>query len=509
MNRQLLTVVFLLVVGTSLATAPVAAAEDPRIETYTPQETVSPGQTTQFTVQLLNDADEVDDQVKPARNVKATVLEDRTPFSVPTGTQLLGTLQNERPVAFQFPLTVPRDIDPGTYRVPIRLTYDYDLDERETTTVYATVQIEDRASFSLVDVQSGLDAGETDSLAVTLRNDGTQNATDATVQLQSQTSNVVFGTSPSTSSFVGSWAPNETRTVTVDATVPPGTDVGTYPIAATVTYDDADGLERRSFPMTAGVSVGPETDRFAVSNVVHSLRVGEEGHTSFTLTNEGETVTDAVVTLTPPGSNVNPLAREFAIDTLETGQSVDVAFPIEVSGSAEPTPRQLSFVVAYETQDGEDRRTNPITLQAPIEPERDRFTVTTVNASIATGNSGAVAVEVTNNGDQPVSNVNAKLFANDPITAEDDEAYIQSLEPGETTKITFGVGVAGSAQAKAYPLSLDFQYDEDGDSKLSKTYQIPVTATKSESGSSPLFVVGGVVVALALVVGGYLWYRRR
>ncbi|MFB6110494.1 MAG: CARDB domain-containing protein [Halodesulfurarchaeum sp.] len=508
MKRQLLSVALLLAVGISLVTAPVAAAEDPRIETYVPRETVSPGQTTQFTVNLLNDAEEVDDRVKPARNVKATVLDGRTPFSVPTGTRLLGALRNEQPVPLQFPLTVPRNIDPGTYRLPIRLTYEYDFDERETTIIYATVRIEDRASFTLVDVESALEAGESGSLAVTLRNDGTETASDATVTLQSRTSHIAFGTSASTTAFVGSVAPNETVTVTADASVPSGADVGTYPVSVSVAYENADGLERRSFPMTAGVPIGPESDRFAVSNVTHSLRVGEEGSTSLTLTNVGTRITDAVVTLGQTGSNIHPLSREYAVGTLEGGQSVTVTFPIEVSGSAESTPRQFAFVVSYETPGGEDRRTT-LTRRVPIKPEREQFLVSVVNASVPVGGTGTVTVEVTNNGDRTVTDVNAKLFANDPISARDDVAYVRSLAPGETTEMAFGVGVAGTARTKPYPLSLDFQYDVNGDGKLSKVYQIPVTVKRSESGPSQALILGGIVAVLAALAIGYRLYRRR
>ncbi|MFB6082020.1 MAG: exo-alpha-sialidase [Halanaeroarchaeum sp.] len=508
MNRTIALSALLLVLGTTLAPMPVAAAEDPRFETYVPEPTVAPGQTTQVTVQFLNDADEVDDRVETARNVKATMLDGSTPFSVSSGTHLLGDLADGRPVSSQFVVTVPEDVEPGEYRIPIRLTYEFDGDERETTTVFATVTVEDRAAFRLLDVQSDLQSGDSGSISVTIRNVGTENASAASVHLRSQTDNVRFGTAPSTSSFVGAWQVNQTRTVTVEASAPNDADSGTYPVTATISYEDEKGIDRTSFAMTGGVSVGPAEDRFIFSNVRSSLRVGEDGHVSMTVTNNGALAKEAVVTITSTGLNVHPLEREYAVGTLEAQQSVDVSFPLEVSSSANAAPRQFSFEVSYETADNDARTTKPLTVRVGIEPERDRFLVEPVDGSVTAGGGGPIRIEVTNNGETTVTNVNAKLFANDPLSTADDEAFVGELAPGETTTLTFGLAVSGSALEKTYPLSMDFKYDEGGDSKLSKTYQVPVRVTTPDSSGLPVTYVV-VAVVLVLAGGAYLWYRRR
>jgi len=342
-----------------------------------------------------------------------------------------------------------------------------------------------------------------------MRNTGTENATDASVQFQSQTENVLFGSSATGSAFVGNWEPNETKTVSIEARAPGSASNGTYSVVTSVQYTDEDGLDRTSFPVSAGVQIGPETDRFELTNVEHSLRVGEEADISMTVTNTGETAIDAVVSLSQPGQNVNPLETQFAIGTLEAGASTEVSFPIEISESAEAIPRQFSFTVAFEETDGENKRTAPLNVQVTIQPERDRFTITPVDATITTGSAETLTVDVTNNGDSMVENVNAKIFANDPLSATDDEAYIESLEPGETETLSFGVSVAGSAQAKTYPLSMDFQFDENGDSVLSKTYQVPVTATESDGGGLPTTAIVGGAIVVVVAIGAFLWYRRR
>ncbi|MFB6094631.1 MAG: NEW3 domain-containing protein [Halanaeroarchaeum sp.] len=508
MRRQILTIVLALVVGTTVASVPVAAAEDPRFETYTPEPTVVPGQTTQVTVQFVNDAAEVDDRVKTARNVRATMTSGSTPFTIESGTHLLGTLADGRPVTDQFVLTVPEGIDPGTYRIPVTLTYEYDTDERERTTVYATVTVEDRASFSVESVESDIAPGEFGTVSVTVRNTGTETATDASIALTSKTGSVRFGSDASATTFVGTIAPNETATIAVDTGAPSSAGQRTYPVTARVTYENENGLERSSSPMTVGVALGPADGRFRFESVETALRVGEEGSVEMTIRNPGAAVRDVVVALQGTGMHVSPLETEYAIGTLGAGAAERVTFPIEVSDSAEPSPRQLSFVVRYETADGDDRSTSPESVLAPVAPERDQFAIDPVATTVTAGRTETVVLSVTNNGDRTVRNVNAKIFASDPLGAPDDSAFVESLAPGESTNLTFGVSVAGSAREKTYPLSMDFQYDVGGDSRLSKTYQVPVAASVPESSGFPTGIaIGAVAVVLALI--GALWYWRR
>ena len=100
------------------------------------------------------------------------------------------------------------------------------------------------------------------------------------------------------------------------------------------------------------------------------------------------------------------------------------------------------------------------------------------------------------------------MFADSPISVEDDEAFIAGLEPGESETVAFSLGAGGNALAKDYPVSIDFQYDEsDGDTKLSRTYELPVSVEASggdRSLSLPLVGAGLLVLAAG---GGYL-YRR-
>jgi hypothetical protein len=117
---------------------------------------------------------------------------------------------------------------------------------------------------------------------------------------------------------------------------------------------------------------------------------------------------------------------------------------------------------------------------------------------------------IENTANEPLTDISAKLFADSPISADDDEAFVSELGPGETTTITFSISAEGGALDKTYPLSLDFQYEEpDGDTPVSDTYRVPVeVTTESGGGGLPLLPIGAAVLVVLLGVGGYVRFRK-
>jgi sialidase-1 len=117
---------------------------------------------------------------------------------------------------------------------------------------------------------------------------------------------------------------------------------------------------------------------------------------------------------------------------------------------------------------------------------------------------------VTNNLDETASDVEARLFADDPLdTGQTDTGYVQSIEPGETVSVTFELTAAASATPeKTYPISFDFRYDDaDGNSQLSNTVRMPIDVVEGEDGGLPLPLILAAVVLVA--VAGAVWYRRQ
>lgn len=58
---------------------------------------------------------------------------------------------------------------------------------------------------------------------------------------------------------------------------------------------------------------------------------------------------------------------------------------------------------------------------------------------------------------------------------------------------------------------MDFQYDQNGNMKLSDYYQVPLAVSEpSGSGGLPVgYIAVGVVVVVLALAGGYVYYRRQ
>jgi hypothetical protein len=503
------TLALLLTASLVLGPGVALAVEDPNFDAYVPEPTLQPGGPAQVSVQLVNDANDASEQARTASNVRVTMNAGDTPISVNSGTRVVGSMPDGAVRQLAFSVDVPRNVSAGTYRLPLTVEYEHSGDETDTQTVYATVRVKERARFEVVDSSMDASIGDTGTTSLTLKHVGESVATDTRVTVQSGSADVRFGQSASASRFVGQWEPGETRTVEYEATVASGADRREYALQATVAYDDENGTAHQYGPLAAGVRPAAKQS-FALSNVQADLRAGEEGSVTATVVNEGpKTARDAVVVFTTQNPNVNALETEYALGDLGPNETAEFSLPVEVSGSAEAGPRQFSYRVEYRNHDGETRQSDALTARVEVAESRDVFAVEPTDATLSAGGSDTVTLTVTNQGDETVRNVRAKAFASDPLSVNDDEAYVQSLEPGESTEITFGVGAAGSALAKTYVLEMDVQYeDADGDTRLSDTYQAPVEVTRSDGDGTPLSViVGGVAVLAIAAVGGWVWFR--
>jgi len=384
---------------------------------------------------------------------------------------------------------------------------DSDGTPRQSSALSLGVTPQPEQDFSVVDIESTVAVGDTGSLTLTMENTGSIPVNDATVALESTSSDIVFGQSGSTSGFVGDWAPGEQRELTFDVTATDSAETRSYALRATVNYDDQDDDAGQSRPISLGLTPAPETG-FTLSNVSNTLRVGDEGAIRGTITNDGETtVSDAVIQFTTENENVNPTEREYSIGNLQPGESTDFQFTVEINEGADAGPRQFSFVTEYRNQDGDQRASDELLTRQTVGRQLDTFAVEVVEGTVQNGGSAGMQVRVTNQKNETLTNIDAKLFDEDPITAADSTAFIDELGPGESETINFTVSASG-ASAKSYPLKLDFQYDdEEGDTQVSNTKRVPVQVTEQEGGGGLPLPLIGIGAALVIGIGAFIRFR--
>lgn len=520
--------------------APTVAAESeevigsPDIDVYAPNNTLDAGERTQLELTVTNGGEvdkngptEFTDRVTTARSTSVEVESGDAPVDVDTGRIPVGSVTTEQPSGpFAVDLTVDEDAEPGTYQLPVTVRYDYthQVDYTETeqgptdvsytdydreVTKHVTVRVEDGAQFRIVDVSSEAQVGASGPVRLTLQNTGNEDANDATVSLQSLSGEVTFGDAPSASRHVGAWAAGENRTVSYRATVAPDAEPEQYALQANVSYEDPSGQPHHSRALSTGVTPDPEQS-FELTELRDSLHVGAEGTVSGTVRNDGpRSVDDAVLVLQTNSQNVHPLETEYALGDIDAGGERNFSFSVEVNDGADAGSQQFSYVVRYDDEEGDAHESGTLNSRVDVGEKRSTFLVEPRNASLEPGASEVVTVEVTNNDEETLRNVEAKAFASSPLSLDDDTAFVSTLEPGETAEMTFRLSASSAALEKPYAISMDFQYDTpDGETKLSESYDVPVTVDDSGGGGFSLFLVAGIVVVGIGAVGSYVWFRR-
>jgi hypothetical protein len=362
-------------------------------------------------------------------------------------------------------------------------------------------------TFAIESTDSAVAVGDSGTVTVEMRNEGPIPVTDASVALTSNSPDITFAGSESATRFVGAWEPGETRTVAYEVTATDDADTRSYSLSAQVTYLDREGDTGTAPARSLGVVPEPEQS-FAVEDLSSNLRVGDEGTLEGTVRNTGDLdVRNAVVVFESDRPTVTAIERQTAVGDLAAGESTQFSLPIEISESAEAGPQQYSLVVQYTNRDGDQRTSDTIDVRQEVGPDAKKFALETSGASVSSGSGTTLEITVTNDGEERYTDISANMFADSPMSVNDDEAFISELAPGESETIQFSVGAEGSALAKNYPVSLDFQYDEpDGDTKLSDTYRIPVAVEESDGGGLPLIPI--VVLLVVLGGGGIYLYRR-
>lgn len=495
----------------------------PELSVTTPSATLTPGRTNELTLQISNDGDmdlgtaQTREIVTTARNVRVTADAGGTPLDVETGTLAIGSVTENRPGEATVAVNVPEDVEQGTYELDVELEYSYTyqqsggvtIDREETVDAEVDVRISDDARFEVVNVTTDAHVGGEGALEAEIENVGADVARDATVAFESASGGLAFGDRASDAARIDELAPGETTTVRYDVAFAPGAPVREYALDGTVRFETSEGLQRVDQSVSAGVVPGPE-QRFSVTGVDSDLRVGEEGEVTGTVTNEGPNeARNVVIRFAEQSQNVIPIERSVAVGTLAPGESGEFRLPIEIGEESKAIDRTADIAVQYRNAEFETRAYQDVELLYEVQPERDQFLVEVEDREIEAGGQRALEVTLTNNLDEPVRDVEARLFADAPLDSGNDEGFVSELEPGESTTLTFDLSAAGSSTAKTYPISFDFRYDDAaGNSQLSDTTRVPITVVESEGG---LPVGLGLVALVAVVVigaGAYVLTRE-
>ncbi|AXG10683.1 COG1361 S-layer family protein [Haloplanus rubicundus] len=387
------------------------------------------------------------------------------PVTLRSGEQPVGTISPEGQGTAALELEVAENATPGTYRIPVTLDYQYvravsvDGDETFVTRrdvthrTHVTVRIEPTVRLGIESVSGeNLHAKEDGRVVVTVRNDGTETATDAELLIEGSDQ-----LTPRTNGLsLGTLAPGETATAAFRVGVAETESTDTYAVPFRLRYEDSNGVVRESQVRTGRVTVA-DAPTFDLSATTTDLYVDSTGAVTLSVTNTGDRPVTNARALLAPMEPFSPLSTSASLGTLAPGETATAKFKLEVADRAIAQDYPLEFTVAYEDAYRETVESDPLTVPVTVGPE---MTVDTSGSpTVAAGSTQTIEVTVTNTGEGTMTDAVARINANTPFETDDDTAYVGELGPGESTTVTFTVSVDGAATPKTYSLDTTVKYD--------------------------------------------------
>lgn len=378
-----------------------------------------------------------------------------------------------------------------------------------------------------------IDPGSVETLTIQVANDAKMNY--GTLQSRDRVTNarnvVVEVEAPDDAPFtietqrhsIGTVREDQPVDVPIEITVPKEADPGNYDLDVTMEYTytasyftrgEVENELTRTETETVTAEVSDDA-QFTLNTVADdAVRIGEVGTFQAEVTNTGsEVARDVAVELTPKGvglefgESANDVSR---LDRLAPGETASVSYRVNTPNDAAVRTYQVDANVEYTDPDGIRQTDEDPTLGLEVGPSKDDFIVEAVDAQLESGSSRLVEVRVTNNLEYPVSNVEAKLSASNPIDSEDDEGFISELDAGESTTMTFEMSATKQAVEKVYAADIDVRYEDDeGRSYITDTYKIPVEVTESAGGGILGWLLPGMIGLTALGGVGLLGMRLR
>ena len=493
--------------------------------------TVTPGETTTLTLAIQNRHDGVTDsdraiedvsrvvqahgvQIGAATGTTVTYDDAGVPLDVKMGAQSVGTVRTGS--ATQVPITIEVDESaaPGTYTMPMELEFSYIRDifvDRDDYTVNrntgtektsVTIRVEPDGRLAVVDVRSdGLYKNAEGDVTVTMRNAGSEAMSDATLSLVGST----HFEPQSNEIALGTVAPGDTRNATFQTIVRGVESTGSYAAGFQAKYEGSNGQPSESAVRygSVGVAQGP---RYDVSVESRSLYVDSTGAARVTVTNTGDVAAMNARVFAEPNRPFAPLSNGGQLGTLEPGESATTSVKMEVSDRALAQSYALPIVVAHNDDYGNTVRSDPLTANVSVGPQR-QFTVVDT-AQIEAGATERIEMTVENTGESAFEDAVVRINADSPFETDDDTEYIGELSPGERTTVSYTVTADEAATSKAYTLDATIKYDNPFDETVvSDVRPATVEVTEPSGPSTPLILTAiGVPV---LLVAGIVFKRGR
>ncbi len=367
----------------------------------------------------------------------------------------------------------------------------------------------DAQTFELSVLESAAQIGETGEVTVEVANTGELDASNIRVELLAQSHRTGFGHPeepvPQDSARIDTLQAGETAIVTYDVVI--GTDATPreYGFDGQVRFDGP--ADNRGLEDGHAIGIVPhEEQSFSVDTDESTLRAGETGDVTATITNDGPLPVKGVG-LTVGESAFDPRSPSQSIGELDAGEARTVTLRGNIPREATAVTQRIPFAIEYTTETGTDRVTTK-SLEANVAERRDALDIDAGTPTFAAGEDGTLDINVTNELDTEVRDVRLGLTVEDPLDSDFRTTGIPALGPDDPTAVTFDLEVDSGAPPSQFPATIEIEYvDRDDEIVNQRPVMIGITVVDVDD-EAPIEIVVFVAL-LALLAAVLVWLYRR
>ncbi|WP_255334200.1 COG1361 S-layer family protein [Methanosarcina sp. KYL-1] len=240
-----------------------------------------------------------------------------------------------------------------------------------------------------------------------------------------------------------------------------------------------------------------------------------------------------LATLKSDDPNIKVKSGSQEAGTLKQGKdsSSPTKFTIEINKNAPAGTYPLTLELSYKYQNnvqvgGDDfdsttglvtnhevgiwyeNKTQTQTIEVEVKKE-PYFEVTEVKGELYPDTGGMLYVTYKNIGEDPAKDATVRVSAGDPFSTTDDQAYLGTLNPGESAVAVFDMDVDEDATPKPYSLNSEILYeDTDGHDQISDSVKINTEVLPAEK-SLPGYQLGSGIAFMALAACFVLFRKKQ
>jgi len=179
---------------------------------------------------------------------------------------------------------------------------------------------------------------------------------------------------------------------------------------------------------------------------------------------------------------------------------------VQVSG--DDFNKDIGGIINHEVGLWYENKTQTQTIEVQVKRE-PYFEASEVKGELYPEVGGMLYVTYKNIGEEPAKDATVRVSAGDPFSTTDDQAYLGSLNPGESAVAAFDMDVDEEATPKPYSLNSEILYEDmDGHDQISDSIKINTEILPAEKKLPGYSAVAGVSF-MALAACLTFWRNKR